>query len=91
MIAHAHARFIRQALDIHTHHGMFPLKRHMPFWWEQADGRRLLVWNGEHDHVGNVLGLMPDAGASYQIKDECDADTVFHHTEQLAERQFTGW
>jgi hypothetical protein len=72
---------------IHTHHGMFPLRRHMPFWWQQTDGRRLLVWNGEHYHFGNELGLMPDAGASYLIKDECDADTVFHHTERLAERR----
>ncbi|MCA9783719.1 MAG: glycoside hydrolase [Candidatus Cloacimonetes bacterium] len=72
---------------IHTHHGMFPLKRHMAFRWRQPDGRDLLVWNGEHYHFGNELGLMPHAGASYLIKDECDADTVFHHTELLAERR----
>jgi len=71
---------------VHTHHGMYPLGRtQTPFYWEMPDGRRLLVWNGEHYHLGNEMGLAPDAGASYVTKDECDADAVFTDWWRLAE------
>ncbi|MCP4583640.1 MAG: glycoside hydrolase [candidate division Zixibacteria bacterium] len=64
---------------IHTHHGMFPLgKRHAPFWWETPKGNTILVWNGEHYHYGNELGLVPAAVSSYIIKDECDADMIYN-------------
>jgi hypothetical protein len=32
-----------------------PLNRPMPFWWESADGKRVLVWHGEQYHWGNHL------------------------------------
>ncbi|MBO9608702.1 MAG: glycoside hydrolase [Paenibacillaceae bacterium] len=55
---------------IHTHHGMFPLgKKQIPFWWEAPGGERILVWNGEHYHVGNDLGLCPGALHTYVIDD----------------------
>ncbi|TCP30986.1 glycosyl hydrolase family 38 [Scopulibacillus darangshiensis] len=44
---------------VHTHHGMYPLKRQEPFWWEMPNGKRLLVWNGDHYHLGNDLGIEP--------------------------------
>ncbi len=70
---------------IHTHHGMFPLQRHRPFWWTGPDGSRVLVWNGEHYHFGNELGLAPGAVSSYITKDECDAHTVYHDPWKVAE------
>ena len=70
---------------IHTHHGMFPLKRHTPFWWETPRGDRVLVWNGEHYHYGNELGIVPGAVSSYLTKDECDAEMIFHDHRGVAE------
>lgn len=71
---------------VHTHHGMYPLGRiQAPFRWEMPDGRRLLVWNGEHYHMGNEMGLAPDACSSYLIKDECDADAVYRDWWKVAE------
>lgn len=71
---------------VHTHHGMFPLfKKQTPFWWETTKGEKLLVWNGEHYHFGNELGFAPLAGSSYQIKDECDHDTIYYDFWKMAE------
>lgn len=70
---------------IHTHHGMYPLQRHQPFWWVGPEGEKLLVWNGEHYHLGNELGLAPGAVSSYMIKDECDAQTIYHDPWKVAE------
>lgn len=63
---------------VHGHHGLPPLfRRHQPFWWEPEEGERLLVYNGEHYHLGNELGLAPGAVSSYQIKDDCRAEDIF--------------
>ncbi len=70
---------------IHTHHGMYPLQRHRPFWWVGPDGEKLLVWNGEHYHLGNELGLCPGAVSSYMTKDECDAHAIYHEPRKVAE------
>jgi hypothetical protein len=71
---------------VHTHHGMFPLfRKQTPFFWETPSGNKLLVWNGEHYHLGNELGLAPLANSSYTIKDECDAETIFSDNWQVAE------
>ncbi len=64
---------------VHTHHGMFPaFAKQRPFWWEESNKDRILVWNGEHYHFGNEFGIAPDAGACYLIKDEFDLDHIFH-------------
>ncbi|WP_195573743.1 glycoside hydrolase family 38 C-terminal domain-containing protein [Paenibacillus sp. 1001270B_150601_E10] len=56
---------------IHTHHGMYALgRKQIPFWWETSDGKRLLVWNGEHYMFGNELGFCPNALGKYMIRDE---------------------
>ena len=45
--------------NIHTHHGMYPLYQNQkPFFWENNEGKRLLVWSGEHYHLGNSLGIV---------------------------------
>lgn len=55
---------------LHPHHGMFPLyKKQIPFYWESPQGKRVLVWNGEHYHFGNELCLCPSGGSSYMIFD----------------------
>ncbi len=47
--------------NIHTHHGMYPLWRNQnAYWWENAAGQRLLIWNGEHYNLGNALGIKPN-------------------------------
>ena len=47
--------------NIHTHHGMFPLYQNQTaYWWENSEGKRLLVWNGEHYNLGNGLGIRPN-------------------------------
>ena len=70
---------------VHTHHGMYPLGRTpVPFRWEAPDGRQVLVWSGEHYHLGNELGLVPGANSSYLIKDECDAATIFGDHRKVA-------
>lgn len=52
--------------NIHCHHGMYPMYQNQkPFIWEAKDGDRLLVWNGEHYNLGNVLGLAPKTINSY--------------------------
>ncbi|MFV0504185.1 MAG: hypothetical protein ACK5LT_09500 [Lachnospirales bacterium] len=44
--------------NIHCHHGMYPLFQNQnAFWWENKEGKKLLVLNGEHYNLGNVLGI----------------------------------
>lgn len=52
--------------NIHCHHGMYPLRQNQnAYWWENAEGKRLLVWNGEHYNLGNVLGFKPNYAPNY--------------------------
>lgn len=52
--------------NIHCHHGMYPLRQNQnAFWWENAEGKRMLVWNGEHYNLGNVLGFKPNHARNY--------------------------
>ena len=47
--------------NIHCHHGMYPLRQNQnAYFWENKAGKRLLVWNGEHYNLGNVLGIKPN-------------------------------
>lgn len=56
---------------LHPHHGMFPLyKKSLPFYWESPKGNQLLVWNGDHYHLGNEMFLAPHGGTTYMINDE---------------------
>ena len=39
-----------------THHGMYPLYQNQtPYYWESENGRRLLVWSGEHHNHSELL------------------------------------
>lgn len=53
-------------MNIHCHHGMYPLYANQTaFFWENEEGKRLLVWNGEHYNLGNALGIKPNPCNSY--------------------------
>lgn len=55
--------------NIHCHHGMYPLYQNQnAFWWENAAGKRLLVWNGEHYNLGNVLGIRPNRTGNFMTQ-----------------------
>ena len=55
--------------NVHCHHGMYPLYQNQnAFFWENASGQRLLVWNGEHYNLGNVLGLQPNHAVNWMIR-----------------------
>nr|WP_317400862.1 hypothetical protein [uncultured Gemmiger sp.] len=56
--------------NIHCHHGMYPLRQNQnAYFWQSKDGRRLLVWNGEHYNLGNVLGLRPNHIPNFMTQD----------------------
>ncbi len=75
---------------IHTHHGMFPLgRKQMPFWWKTPKGDRLLVWNNEYYHMGNELGLVPNAMNTYVLQDEFNTSPIMeNHREVSSTRLF---
>lgn len=55
--------------NIHCHHGMYPLYQNQTaYWWENAAGQRLLVWNGEHYNLGNVLGLKANRSSNFMME-----------------------
>ena len=71
---------------VHTHHGMFPIgKKQTPFYWETPKGDRVLVWNGDHYHLGNELGFAPDALNNYVIQDEFKPQPIDGNEAQIRE------
>lgn len=55
--------------NIHTHHGMYPLYQNQnAYFWENAQGQRLLVWNGEHYNLGNALGLVFNKNVNFMTE-----------------------
>lgn len=72
--------------NIHCHHGMYPLYQNQtPYYWENASGKRLLVWNGEHYNLGNALGIKPNTCHTYmgdmyfgKDKDLSDEVAILH-------------
>lgn len=56
--------------NVNSHRGMYPLYQNQTaFFWENADGKRLLVWNGEHYNLGNGLGIKPNRSPDFMIGD----------------------
>ncbi len=63
--------------NVHCHHGMYPLYQNQnAFFWENASGQRLLVWNGEHYNLGNVLGLQPNHAVNWMMRNRLGEDAV---------------
>ena len=78
---------------LHPHHGMFPLyKKTMPFYWESPKGHRILVWNGDHYHLGNEMFMAPHGGTAYMVRDEyskplIDFDILNKSAEDTKEKE----
>jgi len=71
-------------MNIHCHHGMYPLyKNQCPFFWENNSGMRLLVWNGEHYNLGNVLGLAYNKAADCMPSDSSDGNDIENAIENI--------
>ncbi|KRG15803.1 glycosyl hydrolase [Lederbergia galactosidilytica] len=82
---------------VHTHHGMFPLyKKQIPFWWETPKGHKILVWNGDHYHMGNQFMLIPNSyrinkgSATVTTSDQMDIaeQRIFTYLENLEEEDY---
>ena len=59
---------------IHAHHGWHPLgRRQQAFWWQSPKGNKVLVWIGEHYHLGNELGVARQSSFEYIIRDGLDS------------------
>ncbi len=71
---------------IHTHHGMFPLIKQRPFWWESPNGNKLLAWVGEHYMFGNELGLVEGQEFSYMIHDNYNSQNKIEVEERTQNR-----
>lgn len=55
--------------NIHTHHGMYPLYQNQkPYFWENEEGKRLLVWSGEHYNLGNALGIVFNRNVNFMTE-----------------------
>ena len=66
-------------MNIHCHHGMYPLfQNQTAFRWENAEGRQMLVWNGEHYHLGNALGIKPSPAADMREEQGRDCTEELH-------------
>ena len=87
--------------NIHCHHGMYPLYQNQTAYrWENAEGKQLLVWNGEHYNLGNALGIVPNRQANFMTQDffgkvpqQVEAVDILHGNLQkyLAECEKSGY
>lgn len=63
--------------NIHCHHGMYPLYQNQTaYWWENAAGKRLLVWNGEHYNLGNVLGFKANRSSNFIMQNHLGSKAI---------------
>ncbi|MGN0315046.1 MAG: hypothetical protein ACI4EG_09700 [Fusicatenibacter sp.] len=83
-------------MNIHTHHGMYPLwQNQKPFFWENKEGGRILVWSGEHYNLGNALGIVASKNVSPSADVEIPSEAVetLHKNlnESIAEYEDNGY
>jgi hypothetical protein len=71
--------------NIHTHHGMYPLYQNQkPYYWENKEGKRLLVFSGEHYNLGNALGLIYNKNINFMTENYLGKDDKLRtHLETL--------
>jgi hypothetical protein len=75
---------------LHSHHGYSPIGvRQSPFWWETPKGDRILVWNGEHYILGNVMGLVPGGTHQWAMADNLMPTPACTDTWDLAQVRLT--
>ena len=64
-------------MNINYSHGMYPLYQNQnAWWWENARGQRLLVWNGEHYNLGNVLGIKPNPAENFLMENHLGKGSI---------------
>lgn len=73
--------------NIHTHHGMYPLYQNQkPYYWENKEGKRLLVFSGEHYNLGNAFGLIDNDNFNPMPENYFGKNTkLLTHLERLKE------
>ncbi len=72
-LADAGVKYLYSA--VHTHHGMYPLRKNPAFFrWRGPRGAGVLAFSGEHYHWGHVLGLCPGGISSAMTEDEFTRD-----------------
>lgn len=55
---------------VHTHHGQYATnQKQRPFFWQAPNGQKLLVWHGDHYHLGCEFGINGYGRFSYMIQD----------------------
>ncbi len=70
--------------NIHCHHGMYPLyQNQQPYFWESKSGKKLLVWNGEHYNLGNVLGLVYNKQQNFMTQNYVGKEENKSHIDTL--------
>jgi len=75
---------------VHACVGVAPIgRRQVPFFWETPGGQKILVWNGEHYNLGNVMGLCPGSSLNYTFADEMDALHLTMDTMPIAVKRLT--
>lgn len=48
---------------------MYPLYQNQkPYFWENEQGKRLLVWNGAHYNLGNALGIVFNKNVNFMTE-----------------------
>lgn len=64
--------------NIHTHHGMYPLYHNQtPYYWENDQGKKLLVFSGEHYNLGNALGLLYNKNINFMTQNYFGKQNAF--------------
>ncbi|WMJ23900.1 hypothetical protein RBG61_04320 [Paludicola sp. MB14-C6] len=71
--------------NIHTHHGMYPLYHNQtPYFWENEQGKKLLVFSGEHYNLGNALGIVYNKNINFMTQNYFGKQNAFDsHIETL--------
>lgn len=76
--------------NIHTHHGMYPLYQNQkPYFWENKEGKKLLVYNGEHYNLANALGLVYNKNVNFMTANYFGDSKPKTHLETLKENIVT--
>lgn len=70
--------------NIHCHHGMYPLYQNQkPYFWENAAGKKLLVWSGEHYNLGNALGILYNKNVNFMTENYFGKSNKEEHLDTL--------
>lgn len=85
---------------VHTHHGYHATnKKQRPFYWQTPKGDKILVWHGDHYHLGCEFAINGSGSQfEYMIKDGLSKEGVsdaeyakqrlFRYVENLADENY---